>query len=310
MQIVNIDDNLIIEDMTAVAIGKFDGIHLGHQKLFGRLLEEKKNGLKTVVFTFDKSIAAFFSGKESPSILTEEEKQELLSEMGIDVLAVYPVNSESVKISPKDFIKKVLVDKLNAKVVVAGPDLSYADKGRGDFVLLESLSSVYGYNAVKIDKEIYKESGKEISSTYVREAISAGDMSLASNLLGRPYFVSGQVMHGRKLGRVMSFPTVNLIMDKEKLLPPYGVYLANVYVGSEKYAGVANVGIKPTISDNEKPCVETHIFDFDEELYGEYIRVEMLEFMRPEKKFNSIDELKNQLKVDIKNAKSKISTCL
>lgn len=307
MKKIILDGNNRIEEPCAVTIGKFDGIHKGHLKLLKRLLEEKENGRMTVVFTFDKSIASFFSGESVQNLQLDYEKEEFLSEFGIDYLAIYPVNDKSVKISPADFIKDILVDALNAKVIVAGPDLSYADKGAGDFELLEEMALEYGYTPVMIEKEVYCPDNIEISSTLVRSAVLSGDMKKVKELLGRPYSVSGKVCHGRKLGRAMSFPTVNLIMDSDKLLPPYGVYFSCVCVGTQKYYGVSNVGIKPTISDNEKPCVETHIFDFDDDLYGEYIKVELLEYMRAEMKFASIDDLKNQLASDVKSAKALVN---
>ena len=307
MKIIRLEDDNKILEATAVAIGKFDGIHRGHIKLLERLKMEKENGLQTVVFSFDKSIASFFSGIDVPMLQTDGEKEEFLAEFGIDILAIYPVNEDSVKISPEEFIKKILYVKLNAKVIVAGPDLSYADKGMGNFELLDSLSEKYSYTTVMIEKEIYEPLNAEISSTLVREAVVKGEMELSKELLGRNYSISGKVIHGRRLGRKMSFPTVNLIAEKNKLLPPFGVYTADVYVGSNKFCGVANVGIKPTVSDNDMPCVETHIFDFDEDLYGEYIKVELKRFLREEKKFGSIEELKQQLAKDVEMAKRDIN---
>ena len=302
MKKIYLDKDIKIADECAVAIGKFDGIHLGHIKLLRRLLDFKSRGLKTVVFTFEKSLSSFFTGIPESNLMSEEEKDEFLSELGIDICAVYPVNADSVAVPPDDFIDDYLVSALNAKVIVAGPDLSYGDKGLGDFNLLREHSKGR-YECIEIDKEIENSTGREISSTYVREVVALGDMELAGSLLGRPYSVYGKVEHGRKLGRVLQFPTVNLLPLSDKLLPPYGVYLANVVVGSELYKGVANVGIKPTISDHEAVCVETHILDFDDDLYGENIRVELLSFMRPEQKFESIDKLKEQLGKDIAAAR-------
>lgn len=305
MQTINYKEEIRIKEECAVAIGKFDGIHAGHVLLLNQLLELKDKGYKSVVFTFDKSLSAFFSGKEEKLLLTDEEKEEFLKEMGIDYLIIYPVNEKSVSLSPEDFINKVLLDSLNARFVVAGPDLSYGDKGAGDFKLLEKIAGKD--KCILVDKLIYEKEHREISSTYVREVVSAGNMKLACELLGRPYFASGKVMHGRKLGRAMSFPTVNLLPDNNKLLPPFGVYFSNVYVGSKCYPGVSNIGIKPTISDHEKLCIETHILDFDEDLYGENIRVDILEFRRGEIKFESIDALAKQLQSDVDAAREYFS---
>lgn len=302
MQTIYYDKSTKLKEKCVVAIGKFDGIHAGHLRILNELSRLKNKGLKSVVFTFEKSLTAFFSGKEDALIMTDKEKEEYLRDFGIDYLVIYPVNSDSILIKPEDFIYKVLLEALNAEFVVAGPDLSYGAGGKGDFALLEKIAGAE--KCVKVEKILHEKSGREISSTFSREVICKGDIELASELLGRPYFVSGKVMHGRKLGRKMSFPTVNLLPDQNKLLPPFGVYFSYVNVGSRKYPGVSNVGKKPTISDHEKVCVETHILDFDDDLYGENIRVDFLGFRRSETKFESIDALAEQLKADVEAART------
>lgn len=282
---------------TAVVLGKFDGIHRGHQKLLEEVKKYKKLGLKIAVFTFHMPISSFFTGVKGQVLTTNIEKEEYLADLGVHYLIEYPVNGETVVIEPEAFIKDVLVDKLHAKILVAGPDCSFGYKGRGNFALLKEYGKQLGFKAVMVDKVYYEE--REISSTFVREEVEAGRMEMTSNLLGRPYSVSGKVMHGRKLGRQLNMPTVNLLPDEVKLLPPFGVYYSEVIVGTRRYDGISNIGRKPTISDSEKISVETYLYDFSDDLYGEQIRVELLSFARSEQKFASVQELKEKLKEDL-----------
>lgn len=299
MKIVTLDENYIADEgKTAVAIGKFDGIHKGHNKLLERLLRCKADGYRTVVFTFEKSISAFFNKEEPQLIATESEKIQLLEEMGIDILAVYPVNAESMGLEPKEFVEKVLIGQLNAGIIAAGPDCSYGAGGRGDTNLLNKLSQQYGYELITVDKIF--DDGKEISSTGIREQIKLGNMEKVESLLGRAYSLSGTVIHGKKLGRTIGMPTANLIPDRQKLLPPNGVYYSLIKVGDREYRGISNLGVKPTVDDEKKVSLETFIYDFNENLYGREITVSLIHFRRPEMKFESIEALKKQMEEDIK----------
>ena len=289
---------------TAIAIGKFDGVHMGHRTLLSRLKAFKDKGYLTVVFTFDGSIAQFFTGEKALFLSTGKEQEDLLSELGIDILARYPVNSESVSIDPSDFVKKYLVDKLHAGAVVAGYDCSFGARGLGDIELLMKMGREYDFETVKIDRICEEGSDIEISSTYVRNEVLKGDMEHVKQLLGSPYSISGKVLHGRKLGRaVLSMPTVNLCPDEEKILPPFGVYFSKVYVASAQYFGVTNIGRKPTVNDTDAISIETYIYDFDDDLYGENIKVELLHHKRGEFKFNGVDELKAQMHRDLQDGK-------
>ena len=189
---------------------------------------------------------------------------------------------------------------MKVKLVVAGPDLSYGAKGRGDFALLKKYSEICGYEARQIGK-VCKD-GQEISSTRVRSAVERGDMKEAEQCLGNWYSVSGIVRHGAKLGRNMGFPTVNLIPEKEKLLPPFGVYHSIVTLDEHHYAGVTNIGRKPTVHQGKDITVETFLFQFDGDAYGKKIRVELLQFVRPEKRFADQEQLQHQIDQDVKCA--------
>lgn len=281
---------------SAVTIGKFDGIHRGHRELLDRILEKKSQGLNATVFTFDKSPAEFFSGNPIPSLTTKEEKRRIFDFLGVDTLIEYPLTKESAAISPEDYINNILCKQINMKYIAAGTDLSYAHMGRGDARLLMQLSNgrydVEIVNKITIDNE-------EVSSSLIRDVVSAGNMEKAEKLIGVPYAVSGIVSHGRALGRKMGFPTVNIEVSSEKLMPPYGVYFAEVSVDGEHYNGITNIGCKPTVTDSKTVFAETNIFDFDDDIYGKRITVKLLKFTRPEQKFNSVDELKERISIDI-----------
>lgn len=284
-----------IEKRTAIAIGKFDGIHLGHQKLLRDILKKKEEGFLSVVFTFDPSPQVFFGGPKG-QLMTKEEKRKAFEKMGVDILFEFPLRKETASIAPELFIKEYLVEKLNAGFIAAGPDLSFGDQGRGDYRLLYSKSKEYGYEVSFIDKVCAN--GCEISSTLVREKVIEGDMEAAEALLGQPYSIVGIVESGKQLGRTIDFPTLNLFPGEDKLLPPNGVYVVTILHKDEVYQGISNIGTRPTVSDSDKVSVETYVFDFEKDYYGEEIQVFFLKHTRPEMRFSGVDGLKAQLELD------------
>lgn len=299
MQIIKETTEFVLTKPSVVAIGKFDGIHLGHQKLFSRVLEQKEKGLLAAVFTFDPPPEAFFSGRAAKELMSREEKRAAFERMGIDVLIEFPMNEESAATEPEDFIKEYLAHKMQAAVITAGTDISFGRKGAGDAGLLEKLSKDYGYRVEIIDNVSI--AGERVSSTLIRKAVRLGDMEKAKLLLGAPYRISGIVSHGRELGRKLGMPTVNLAVPEDKLLPPSGVYYSRVRLDDICYFAISNIGYKPTVSSGNIPGVETYLYDFCEELYEKEITVELLDFKRPEQKFGSVGELKEQLQRDMKD---------
>ncbi len=302
MQIITSLDELNIENSTAVAMGKFDGIHIGHKKLLDLIINEKADGLNSMVFTFEPSPEEFFLGRSLPQLFTRDEKRRAFEKMGIDYLVEFPLTKESAATEPDVFVKDILCGRLKASYIAAGTDVSFGDKGRGDGFLLKNLSKEMGYDLNLIDK--VRIDGSEVSSTRIRSEVSDGNMKMVKRLLGDYYSVSGVVEHGRNLGHKMGIPTVNLIPPEYKLLPPFGVYSAVVVMNNKEYRGMTNIGRKPTISDKEKVGVETYIYDFDEDVYGEFLEIKLTRFVRPEIKFDSIDELKKQIKKDITDARN------
>ncbi len=297
MQIIKETTEFMLPGKSAVAIGKFDGIHLGHQKLLEKITEQKKNGLLAVVFTFSPAPEAFFSGKETKGLMSIEEKRAAFKKAGIDILIEFPLNKETAATEPERFVEEYLVGKLQAAFIAAGTDLSFGKKGAGDAALLKRMAESSGYRVELIEK--VSVAGEEVSSTIVREAVEKGDMEKAQALLGVPYSIKGIVSHGRKLGRKMGMPTLNLLPAEEKLLPPNGVYYSRVLLAGKRYPGISNVGYKPTVSDTCVMGVETYLYAFDEDAYGREITVELLGFKRPEMKFEGTEALKEQVQRDI-----------
>lgn len=299
MQIISGTAGFELRGNSAVVIGKFDGLHRGHKLLLEQILEAKEDGLQAVVFTFDPSPAAFFAGKVLKGLTTKEEKRRFFRQLGVDVLVEFPMNEVTAATAPELFITDILCARLHAALIVAGTDLSFGDRGKGDCALLEKYAAKCGYR-VKIMEKVY-DSGEEISSTRVRDAVENGRMEEAARLLGAPYMVMGTVAHGRQIGRTLGFPTVNQLPPADKLLPPNGVYLSEVECRRGIFKGLTNVGTKPTVEKGESPPmgVETYIYDFDEDIYDSFITVRLLSFCRPEQKFESLEALKRQLEHDI-----------
>lgn len=285
-----------IEEPTALSLGKFDGVHRGHEELIARLMDYKKQGLKAAVFTFDIPPKKLTENQNYRLLTTNEEKCEIFQERGVDYLLQCPFTPEIMCMEPEDFVEW-LVRSLHVKSIVVGKDFHFGHNRRGDYRLLEQLSSRLGYELIVVDKLQYR--GRDISSSYVREEILEGNLETANELLGYPFFVRSEVIHGRQLGRTLGIPTINMELPAEKLLPPKGVYVTRVQLGEHTYTGVTNVGQKPTVNHNHKVGVETHILDYEGDLYGRTLSVSFLHFIRPERKFVSVEELKAQMERDI-----------
>lgn len=281
---------------TAVSLGKFDGLHLGHRKLFEAIQREQKKGLTGVVFSFLLPPGKLLQNKEVNLIYTEEEKKELLEHMGMDVLVSYPFDKAAFSMEPEDFVRDILIEKLGTRVIAVGSDFRFGHNRRGDVGLLEELSLIYGYQLQVFEKVTME--GEIVSSTRIRYELSHGNMELAARLLGGPYSITGEVVHGRKLGRTIGMPTINMALPKEKLLPPNGVYASITEIDGKRYQGVTNIGIKPTVGAEERRLAETYIFDYRGDLYGRVLKVSLYTYERPEKKFASVEELKQQMEKD------------
>lgn len=271
---------------SAVSLGKFDGFHRGHRLLLDRILEHPK--LHATVFTFD----GILNGKQ---IYLEEEKRSLLERLGVEREVLFPFSEKTRSMTPETFIREMLVERMDAKLICVGEDFHFGKDRRGDVDMLSKYAPQYGYELCVFPK--IKEDGEVISSTRIRGELAQGRIEKANRLLGDPYFVRGEVVHGNALGRTIGMPTANLLPGEQKLLPAYGVYATRVEADGKIYGGVTNVGVKPTIGA-DRANVETTLLHFDGDLYGKQITVYFLEFLRPEQRFDSLEELKAQMSRD------------
>ncbi len=301
MIIIENTTNFPLDGRSAVAIGKFDGIHLGHRKLLEKIIQQKEKGYLATVFTFDTSAAAFFGGDDK-ELTTREEKRRLFARMGMDVLIEFPLNQETAATPPDVFVEEYIIRQMKAAYICAGMDVSFGQRGAGNYQLLQQYAAAGDYRIEIIDKVMA--GGEEVSSTRVREAIHSGEMKLANEMLGTAYSLTGVVAHGRRLGRTIGMPTANLLPEKDKLLPPNGVYYSRVRYQDKVYKAISNIGCKPTVSAEMVLGVESYLYDFTEDIYGKEITVELLEFRRPEMKFADVEALKTQMEKDIQAGKT------
>ena len=307
MKIISSLDELNISDKTAVALGNFDGIHIGHQKIMENALEAAaREGLRPLCFTFSNHPFNFILGREADDpaaiklICSEEEKTSMIEEMGFDILVNIPFDEHIMKMRAHDFFADMLQDRMNAGHISVGFNYSYGARAEGDPELLKSECSAAGmgidvHDAVMMD-------GNVVSSTLIRSRISEGDMEAVAGYLGRPFAVSGYVKHGRKLGSANGIPTANIAMPADRMAPPNGVYFSRVLIDGRGYESVSNIGCRPTVSDGETRSIETNVFGWDGSLYGSRIVVYFDHFSRKEVRFASKDELFEQIRRDCENA--------
>ena len=284
---------------TVVTLGKFDGLHLGHKELIDDVL--KSIGLTKVLFTFNVNPISILSGKDFKVIYTDEERKNLLKDSGLDYMLYYPFTRETINTSADEFIEKIIHGKLGAKKLVVGTDFRFGKNRLGDVELLKRKSKNYHYELKVIEKK--KMYGEIISSTRIRALIKRGDIKTANELLGRAFSFSGEIIHGNHLGHTVGMPTINIKPDESKLLPPFGVYASDTELDGVTYRGITNIGVKPTISDNNTVGVETWLFGLNKDVYGHVAKVKLLDFIRPEMKFASLEEVKMQVNIDAKRAK-------
>ncbi len=283
-----------ITEPSVITLGKFDGLHLGHRYLMEAVVKGKAEGLKSVVFTFDIPPKAV-NGAAYKVLSTKEEKLSIFEDAGIDYLIECPFTEQLRQMMPYDFLK-MLTDRICIKKIAAGTDFRFGYKRSGSYLDLERYADTFSYETVITEKKQYK--GRDISSTRIRTCIENGEIEEANRLLGYHYFVRAKVEHGNALGRTLGFPTANLLPPPEKLLPPNGGYCSQILIDGKLYNGISNIGRKPTIKGEYPVGVETNIFDFDGDIYGKTIQVSFLKYLRPEQKFDSVDDLVVQMEAD------------
>jgi len=310
MDIYDSLDNIERHENTVIALGNFDGVHLGHRELVRRTREKaaQVNGTPTVL-TFDPHpMKVLQPDCYPPMLLSKEEKIRILSELGIKSLIMLPFTEKVAGLSPGDFVKDILVDKLRINSSVVGYNYTFGCKGAGNAEMLSRLNAEYGISTVVVPPvEI---NGTEVSSTLVRRLLLEGNVGEAARFLGYYPFVVSRVVTGDRRGRQMGYPTANLDLPEDILIPANGVYAVRVQVNGQVLKGVANIGIKPTFSQNQPKNLEVHCFNFADNIYCIKMKVEFVERIRGEIGFSSVNDLVNQIKTDAEKAKQLLDSQL
>ncbi|MHB8172026.1 MAG: bifunctional riboflavin kinase/FAD synthetase [Thermincolia bacterium] len=287
-----------------VALGNFDGVHLGHRRLLGELVAKAREmGVKAAVLTFNPHPLQVLNPKFSPPLLlTPDEKVRQIASLGVDILILFPFTKDFACLTPEEFVSEIMVERLKVSGIFVGWNYNFGRGGQGDTDLLTRLGQKYGFFVQVVNPVTCQE--QVVSSTLIRESLQQGEVGKAALFLGyRPYFC-GQVIHGEARGRTIGFPTANLELASELVKPLRGVYAAYFLLGNRRLLGVANIGVKPTFhQQGQTPNLEVNIFDFEGDIYGEEVRVELVARIRDENTFSSIDELIDQLRKDVAQAK-------
>ena len=307
MKIIRSITDFDSSEKTIVTIGTFDGIHIGHKKILKNLITTaSEEGKKSVLLTFFPHPRMVLQKDKSILLLnTLDEKSVLLEKMGLDYLIVHPFSKEFSRLTALDFVRDVLVNKLNTSRLIIGYDHHFGKNREGNIHQLKEYSLLFDFKIDEIPAQDIDD--VSVSSTKIRSALKEGNLKTANNYLGYYYMISGTVVSGKKLGGTIGFPTANIeIKEPYKLIPSTGVYIIRTRINGVLYNGIMNIGFNPTVLGKHK-TIEAHLFDFNENLYGKKIKIEFLYFLREEQKFKSVKELVAQLNVDKENAISFLS---
>jgi riboflavin kinase / FMN adenylyltransferase len=293
---------------SALTIGNFDGVHLGHRALLTRLGQSaRERNLPLTVLTFEPHPREFFAPDKAPARLSSlREKLSRLADCGVDHVHVCRFNHDFSRLTASDFIERILVGGLGVQHVLIGDDFRFGQARQGDFALLQLAGQAHGFSVEAM--QTVQNDGLRVSSSRVRELLQSGDLAQAAQLLGQPYAISGRVMHGRKLGRTLGFPTANIAM-RRTTLPLSGVYAVRVDgLDTAAVQGAASIGYRPTLADGLAPLLEVHLLDFNRSIYGEHIRVNFLHKLRDEAKYDSLDALTAQITRDVADVRAWFAT--
>lgn len=282
-------------------VGNFDGLHIGHKALIDETIMHKGNN-KSAIWTFEVNPKLIMHKDEYLLLSTNEQKIKLLSQFGLDY-AIFENYTSVYNLSKEDFVNKTLIKECNVIYGVCGYNFKFGYKAEGN-----SNDFAYLFNKMNIGTTIIPQvtmDGIPISSSTIRSLIEEGNIKIANKMLGHPYSLASYIIKGNEIGRTINFPTINQSIPKNQVIPKFGVYKSNVIIDGYKYSGITNVGTKPTIDEqNQQITIETHIFDFSKDVYSKFAIVELLDFLRPEKRFENLDELKKQIAIDIECAKN------
>jgi len=307
MQLIRGIKNIQPEDHGCVlTIGNFDAVHLGHQRVIQALIEKaKQHDAVPTVMVFEPQPQELFAGDKAPARLTRlRDKYRYLEELGVERLMCVNFSKSFASQTAETFIEELLVKQLGVKHLIIGDDFRFGKQRQGDFTMLKSYGKQLGFTVT--DTASFKFEDCRISSTAIRIALEQDHLDEAARMLGRDYAISGKVFHGDKNGRKLGFPTANVLL-KRRVSPVSGVYVVKVKHNEIEYFGVANIGCRPTLA-GVRQQLEVHIFDFNQTIYGQHIEVIMLKKLRAERKFDSLDALTQQIKIDSEQAKSFVAT--
>lgn len=303
MKIINVDNTNENQFNTAIALGNFDGVHIGHQKLIETMLEQaKEKNLLPSMLIFENHTKSFVYGNGPRLLNTNSQKNEFLEKLGVRTLYTMKFNEHIMTLSPENFVKEILLKKLNCSLVVVGTDYRFGHKASGNVGMLKDIGKRLGLQVRVVEPVYYKD--EIVSSTLVRQLLSEGNIRDANRLLGRPFGIVGEVINGKGLGKRLGVPTANIKPAGKYVVPKKGVYRTITRVNERYYPSATNVGINPTFSEQELK-VETYILDFDQSIYGLEIEVYFMEYIRPEIKFENTDKLKQKMDEDIAYVRSK-----
>lgn len=304
MELIRGLQNIRSEHHGCVAtIGNFDGVHLGHQAVLGQLAEKAAElRLPTVLITFEPQPMEYFIPDKVPARLTRfREKMQALQRYSVDRVCCLSFNDKLANLSAQDFIEQVLVEKLGVKYLVVGDDFRFGQNRAGTFEMLKEAGKEHGFQVVSM--HTFEIDAERVSSTRIRHALEKGEMTNAEKLLGRSYRMSGRVAHGEKLGRELGYPTANIHLHRQAS-PIQGIYVVEVFgLEQEPLQGVASIGTRPTINET-KALLEVFLFDFNQDIYGRHIQVSFLKKLRDEEKFDSLEELTQQIQLDVEQAQA------
>lgn len=286
----------------AVTVGVFDGVHRGHRHLVAALLEEARRGsLATVAITFNPHPRTVLRPGAAITYLTSlEERVELLQSLGLDAVGVLAFTSELAHLEPREFLG-LLMDELDMRLLLVGPDFAFGRNRAGTLEVTREIGEKLGFR-VEV-ASMLDEGGEKVGSTAVRQALSRGDVSQVARLLGRPFSLRGPVIEGDKRGRDLGFPTANIAIGLDHALPAYGIYVSRAYVRETAYEACTSIGVRPTFEADERPTVEAFILDFDGDVYGEELRIDLLERLRGEERFEGADELVAEMQKDVEKTR-------
>jgi riboflavin kinase/FMN adenylyltransferase len=288
-----------------ITIGTFDGVHLGHQKIIENLVQTANEvGGESVLMTFSPHprMVLFPDSHNLQLIQTEEEKYKKLATTGIENCIIFPFTFEFSRLSAMEFVRDILVNTLNIDTIIIGYDHQFGRNREGNIHYLQEVSNIYDFHAVEIPAQ--EIDAVNVSSTKIRRAILDGEIELANQYLGNPYILSGEVIKGNQLGRTIGFPTANIqVNDATKIIPGNGVYLVQVHYREFLLNGIMNIGLRPTVGESVENRIEIHIFDFNEDIYGQELQVLVIKKVRNEAKFDSVQQLAIQIEEDVRFAR-------